>query len=49
LEQIRECEQTRDTLIDLPPYRWTPLIRSFGSWKVDDEQDEASVCARIQA
>jgi putative transposase len=34
---------------DLPPHRWTPLIRSFGSWNVDDERDEARLCARIQA
>jgi transposase-like protein len=40
----------RDVRIgDLPPHWWTPLIRSFGSWKVDDEQDEARVCVRIQA
>ena len=38
-----------DLASDLPPHRWTPLIRSFGSWKVDDEQDEARVCAGIQA
>ena len=34
---------------DLPPHRWTPLIRSCGSWKVDDEQDEAGFCTRVQA
>jgi putative transposase len=39
----------QEAYIDLPSHRWTPLIRSSGSWKVDDEQDEAGICTRVQA
>jgi len=29
-----------DGEVNLPSHRRTPLTRSYGSWKVDDEQDE---------
>jgi site-specific DNA recombinase len=48
-ERLMAPEVAADAMRGLPSHRWTPLIRSSGSWKVDDEQDEAGICSRVQA
>jgi hypothetical protein len=47
VDLIRACARLMPdkAIDDLPPHWWTPLIRSSGSWKVDDEQDEAGIRA----
>ena len=40
-------DEASQPFIDPSSLWWTPLIRSGGSWKVDDEQDAAGVRARV--
>ncbi|WP_194075157.1 hypothetical protein [Methylobacterium durans] len=41
----RQSKQNMEAVTDLPLNEWTPLLRSYGGWKVSDGDNETNVHA----